>query len=227
MRRIRPGSFIGIQELRPHVSYNSFWNFDGFQETGFIHIDQHWEWRAGHEAHTGMNITREGVVTAFEISDGVFVPPGTYDHNEAQIVFFTNEGAPLTGRIETTIGGFFGGDRVRISPSVRLRIGDSFNTEVGLDRNDIDLPGGAFVTNLARARVSYSFTPRIFTQALVQYNDNADIWSANLRFGWLQAANTGLFVVYNDTRGLVSSTDPHVGGQSLIVKFSRLFDLAN
>ena len=84
-----------------------------------------------------------------------------------------------------------------------------------------------FVTNLARARVSYSFTPRIFTQALVQYNDNADIWSANLRFGWLQAANTGLFVVYNDTRGLVSSTDPHVGGQSLIVKFSRLFDLAN
>ena len=24
----------------------------------------------------------------------------------------------------------------------------------------------------------------------------------NLRFGWLQAANTGLFVVYNDTRGL-------------------------
>jgi len=36
----------------------------------------------------------------------------------------------------------------------------------------------------------------------VQYNDRADVWSMNLRVGWLQAANTGLFVVYNDTRGL-------------------------
>ena len=48
--------------------------------------------------------------------------------------------------------------------------------------------------------MSYSFTPRIYVQALLQYNDRARLWSTNLRFGWLQTANTGLFVVYNDTQ---------------------------
>ena len=88
------------------------------------------------------------------------------------------------------------------------------------------LPGGAFVTNLVRTRISYSFTTRIFTQALIQYNDRADLWSMNFRFGWLQAANTGLFVVYTDTRGLYDLFDrPERTDRSLIVKYSYMFDL--
>ena len=50
--------------------------------------------------------------------------------------------------------------------------------------------------------MSYSFNRGRSSQGLVQYNDRADLWSMNLRFGWLQAANTGLFIVYTDTRGL-------------------------
>ncbi|MCH7681198.1 hydrolase, partial [candidate division KSB1 bacterium] len=77
-----------------------------------------------------------------------------------------------------------------------------------------------------RARISYSFTPRLFLQGLVQYNDSADIWSSNFRLGWLQSANTGLFVVYNDVR----EHENRMWGtrsRSLIVKYSQLFDLLN
>jgi hypothetical protein len=74
---------------------------------------------------------------------------------------------------------------------MRLRKGDTFSTEVSWDYNNYDLPGGDFVTNLVRTRISYSFSPRVFVQALIQYNDRADLWSVNLRFAWLQAANTG------------------------------------
>ena len=63
-------------------------------------------------------------------------------------------------------------------------------------------------------------------QTLIQYNDRADIWSTNLRFSWLQQANTGLFVVYNDTRGLAGLT-PDGGGRSLTVKYTQLFDILN
>ena len=59
----------------------------------------------------------------------------------------------------------------------------------------------------APKRFSYSFTTRTFVQGLVQYNDRADLWSMNFRFGWLQDANTGLFVVYTDTRGLYDLFD--------------------
>jgi hypothetical protein len=72
-----------------------------------------------------------------------------------------------------TAGGFFGGDRVQLNPQFRLRVGDRFNTEISWDRNDVDLPWGQFVTNLGRTRVSYSFSPRVFVQGLLQYNDRA------------------------------------------------------
>jgi hypothetical protein len=223
--RYRPEHFLGLHELRPHVSYRGYWDLEGFQETGFLHVDNHWEWKSGASVHTGINFTREGVLEPFEIYPGIFVPSGTYDNREAQLVAFSNEGAWLSGRIESHIGGFFGGDRLATEPSVRMRLGDRLNTEIGWSRNDINLPTGDFTVNLGRARISYSFTPRIFVQTLIQYNDVDEVWSTNLRFAWLQAANTGLFVVYNDTRGFEFSD--FRGERSLIIKFSKMFDLLN
>jgi len=222
--RYRPNNFLGLHELRPHISYRGFWDFEGFQETGFLHVDNHWEWKSGHEVHTGVNFTREGVKEAFEIAEGVLVPSDTYDHAEAQIVAFTDQGRPVSLNLSLTAGGFFGGDRLSVAPTLLMRATETFTTEFSIQHNDITLPGGAFVTNLFRARLSYAFTPRIYLQGLVQYNDNADIWSANVRFGWLQAANTGLFIVFNQTNDL----DGTFGGplnRSFTIKYSRMFDV--
>lgn len=213
-----------LHEIRPHVTHQSYWDFTGFKETGFTHIDTHWEWKNATELHTGLELTTEGLKQPFEIAPGVVVPPGTYEHRRANIQFFTNQGAPLSVRLSAFIGGFFGGDRVALTPSVRFRAGESFNVSFSLANNTISLPFGSFNTNLAIWRVSYSFSPRAFLQSLLQYNDAADIWSTNVRFGWIQQANTGLFVVYNDTRGLHDFRDAPVG-RSLTVKFSRMFDL--
>ncbi len=142
------------------------------------------------------------MITPFEIYPGVIVPVGNYESTEAQLVAFTNQGAPVSARMRLTFGGFFGGSRVVTAPQILIRISDIFSTEIIWTRNDVELSGGAFVTNLMSSRVSYSFTPRIYLQALLQYNDRANLWSSNIRFGWLNQANTGLFVVYNDTQGL-------------------------
>ena len=227
----RPENFLGIHELRPHVSHNTVFDFTtGAHETQFTHIDNHTEWRNGYEIHTGMNVSREGVFAPFEIFPGVIVPPGTYDHQEAQIAGNTNLGAPVSFNFNTIVGGLFGGDRVTISPAVTARAGETFNAVFEWSYNDLRLPGGHFTTNLARLRLSYSFTTRMFFQALVQYNTRASLWSSNLRFGLLSDANTGLFVVYNDVHGIgqtLSSHDyiPPGAGRTLTVKYSYLFDL--
>ncbi len=208
--------------MRPHATYRAFWGVDdGFQETGYLHVDNRWEWRSGHEIHTGVNFRREGVREEFEISDGVMVPADTYDHREAQLVAFTNESHWWSVNWRGFFGGFFGGDRASNSVGLDLRIGETFTSEFSLSRNDISLPGGDFTTNLFRARLSYSFTPRIYLQTLVQYNDRSDDISANLRFGWLQDANTGLFVVINQ----ISATDAVLAGdvetRGVTLKYSR------
>ena len=224
--RLERDQFWKFLELRPHATYNAYWNFDGYQETGRIHLDNHWVFRAGHEFHTGMNLTREGVIAPFEIFPGVSVPVGTYEHSEAQLVAMTNQGAPVSARFRTTFGGFFGGSRVNVSPQVALRLRNTLTADVNWSHNDIDLPWGDFITNLVSSRISYSFTPRIYLQTLLQYNDRADVWSSNVRFGWLNQANTGLFVVYNNTKGLEDSTLLRPD-RSLTIKFSRLIDLLN
>ncbi|MEE9230156.1 MAG: DUF5916 domain-containing protein, partial [Acidobacteriota bacterium] len=223
-RRYRPKDFWGLQELRPHATYVGFWDFDGFQESGRLHLDNHWEWKNGNEIHTGFNVTREGVKEAFEIFPGVVVPPGTYDNNEVQLVGFTNRGAPVSFSLRTVIGGFFGGDRIRLEPLLRVRVGEKFNTEIAWTRNDIDLPEGRFKTNLGRARISYSFTPKMFIEALFQYNDAIDSWSTNLRYGWLQTANIGLFAVYNETRS-IGDGGPEIPDRRFTLKISYQFDL--
>ena len=224
---LRPDNLLGLHELRPHVSHFTFWSYEGgLRESQFTHIDNHWEWRNGYEVHTGYNITSEAVFTPFEIFPGVEVPPAVYDHQEAQLVFSTNQGAPVSARLQAVIGGLFGGDRVQLVPQLSLRAGETFNAQFSWNRNDISLPGSSFVTNLGRVRVNYSFTPRMFVQALVQYNDRADLWSSNLRFGWLSDANTGLFVVYNDTQG-IGDVILSGAGRSLTFKYSLLMDVLN
>jgi hypothetical protein len=225
--RYRPDNSWGIHELRPHSSHYTIWNFEtGQQESQYTHIDNAIEWENGYEVSTAVNLTKEGVLEPFEIFPDVVVPVGSYPHAEAQLRFNTNRGAPVSFRLETVIGGFFGGDRVLMGPRVDIRMGETFNIQLAWDYNDIDLPGGSFVTNLGRVRASYSFTTRMFVQALVQYNDRADIWSSNIRFALLSDANTGLFIVYNDTQGLGFERPTGVG-RSLTVKYSRLFDLLN
>ena len=226
MTRFRPADFLHMQEIRPHTTIRAFYGFDGLLESLYWHIDSHWQLRNSYEFHTGMNVTEEGVRAPFQIYPGVTVPPGSYPHKEAQLVFMTNQGAPTSLEVRTVIGGFFGGNRVTLTPTLRTRAGEALTAELAYQRNDVDLPGGSFSTNLVRTRLSYSFSTRAFLQGLVQYNDRADVWSMNVRFGWLQAANTGLFVVYTDTRGLYDLFDrPERTDRSLVIKFSRMFDL--
>ena len=180
------------------------------------------------EIHTGMNFTQEGVKEAFEIADGVKVPVGEYDHEEVQIVFQTNQGAPLSLDLRSNIGGFFGGDRVNFEPTLRYRVGEKFSTELSWSHSDIDLPvpGGDFEVDLARLRLSYSFTPRMSLQTLVQYNKRDDVVATNLRFSWIQSANSGLYIVYNqvDESGLGA---PRHNAQEFIIKYSRIIGIFN
>ena len=220
----RPKNFLKLQQIRPHATFNRFWLFDGFEQSSFLHLDNDLEFNDSSLIKTAWNVTAEGVVQAFEIADGVVVPAGSYEHHETEIVYESNRGAPVSLEMRTTVGGFFGGHRTTWGPALNIRTGDSLNASLQWSRNDVDLPGGHFIANLTSAQVAYNFTPRRFVQALLQYNDSAGLWSANLRLGLLGQANTGLFLVYNDTRGL-HDTLPSGGGRSLILKFSRMINL--
>ena len=224
--RFRPENKFGLLEIRPHVNYDGYWKLDGFQESGRWHIDNHWEFRSGFEIHTGTNLVKEGVIEVFEISDSVFVSAGTYDDQEIQIMIMTNQAKPISFSSMNRIGGFFGGDRINMTPTVRLRYKDRFTSEFSFNFNKVNLPGGNFTTNLLRARLTYSFTPKMYIQSLLQYNNQSDQWSMNWRFIWQRSAGTGLYLVYNQAQDY-DGIPIEKSTKSFVVKYSYLFDALN
>ena len=221
---LRPENFLKIQEMRPHVTFNRFWNFDdGFIESSLLHMDNFWEFNDSSVAITAWNVRKETVVEPFTIS-GVPVPPGKYDWHEINLNYSSDSSAPVFAGVSVQRSGFFGGRLVSVGPQVGFRRGEALNVALFWTRNDIDLPLGNVVTNLSTVSVAYNFSPRVFTQGLVQYNDSANLWSVNYRFGWLQDANTGLFLVYNETDGL-GDFRPDGAGRTFILKYSHLFDI--
>ena len=127
--------------------------------------------------------------------------------------------------MRATVGGFFGGDRVSLAPSIRLRRSEILTSQITWDYNNVNLPFGDFDVNLGRLRLSYSPTPKILVQLLTQYNDREDQISTNLRFSWLRTANTGLFIVYNEIDEFGSNPLNARTDRSLIVKYSHLIDV--
>lgn len=223
--RYRPDNFWGLQELRPHISYRGFWGFDDEKQSSLLHIDNHWEFNTGLEVHTGINFRHETVLNAFELAPGQFVPVGSYDTDELQLVFFTNQGAPLSIDIDAVIGDFFSGKRITIEPTIKYRIGDRFNSELSWNYNRIDLDNGApeFDINVGSLKLAYSFTPKMSLESIIQYDDRTDATAFNVRFSWLQSANAGLYVVYNEASQDVLGVDRDQ--RELIVKFSYIFDV--
>ena len=220
----RPDNFLQVQEFTPHVTFSRYWSYDeGFIESSRLHMDNGWLFNDSSSLNTWWNVRKEGVVRQFTVS-GVPVEPGVYDSHEFTVSYRSNQSAPVYAGMSVEKSGFFGGTLFSYGPSFGLRPSEIFNMRLRWSRNDIELPAGAVVTNLISTEVAYNFSPRLYVQSLLQYNDSADLWSVNLRFGWLQEANTGLFLVYNETDGLGNYLSM-VAGRSVILKYTYLFDV--
>tara|TARA_B000000460_G_scaffold11917_1_gene8529 strand:+ start:1631 stop:3844 length:2214 start_codon:yes stop_codon:yes gene_type:complete len=224
LNRTRPKDTFGLLEIRPHISFWGYWKLDGFLETSRLHVDNHWEFRNGYRIDTAINFLNEGVVDTFEIAAGVMVPSGRYDHKEIQIRSNTNLTKPFNIIMVNKIGGFFGGYRQNVDLTIGNRFGNRFTSEIISKYNDVHLPGGNFITHLIRTRLTYAFSPKIYIQFLIQYNNQSDEWSINSRFIWQKSAATGLYLVFNQTQDY-DGIPIDYKTTSMVFKYSYLFDV--
>jgi hypothetical protein len=213
----------GFRELSPHMTFVRYWNYDdGGLLTSTLHIDNHLDWENGYYFSPAVNIDWDGLDEPFEIYPGVIVPAGHYTEPHTAWRLNTDAKKSLWASTQWQYGGFLSGRQNSIAPALNFRQGAKLVTALTWTRNDINLPQGAFVTNLGNLRMTYNFSTTQFVQALVQYNDRTNRWSTNLRFNWIDSAGTGLFLVYNDTEGM---NGLGAVNRAFIVKFSRQVDI--
>jgi hypothetical protein len=147
-----------------------------------------------------VNYTRsfDRLVRAERIA-GVLIPAGDYRTNRNSFSYFTNRSKPISANVGYNRGGYWTGKRTQYSFGVRVRPNYRLNANFTFSRNNINLASVTpFHTHEVGARVEYSFTPKMSFDAFVQYNNDADQITSNIRFRLIHRPLSDIYVVYND-----------------------------
>jgi hypothetical protein len=131
---------------------------------------------------------------------GITIPAGKYNFYDARIGFDSNPSQRISYGIAYRPQGYYGGNRKDLSLNLGSRITSRFSTAVEYTRNDVDLPVGGFVTQLASLRIDYAFSPTLSLRTLTQYNSSRDQWSTSARFRYIYRPGSDLYIVYDEVR---------------------------
>jgi hypothetical protein len=223
MRLVRKSEWKWLKQWNPHSNYRGYYGHDGFWQSGQVHVDlTEAEFADGGRFGPEVNVYHEGLRRPFEIAQGVELPVGSYDWASLGLDWMTNPSAPLSLNLRGDFGPFYNGRRNGASTTITLRRGASLTSSLLVDYQRVRLDQGAFVRSLVGFRLGYFFTPRVFVQSLVQYNNQQKAWTANARFAWLGTAGTGLFIVVNEwqeAEGFFDWVRPR--SRSVVLKFTR------
>ena len=222
-KTIRTGRKGPLFEIRPHIYRRTFYKSNNQLFSDYLHVDNHWVWPSGFEIHTGINFTREVVYSPFKISN-IEIGNGDFSHSELQFVAQTNPNKNFFWYNKTYIGGYYGGKRTQFINSINLSLGNRFNADLNYNYTRLVFEDKENLNSIiAGLRLSFQFTPKIFIQSLIQRNNITNVNSINARFGWLQTANTGLFIVYNIVRDL--DWFDEINDSIFSIKYTYQFDV--
>jgi hypothetical protein len=191
-------SWGAVRQLGFSASYQSLWKLG----TGILE-EREWQFQLlDVDFESGDNISFETtnkfelLDREFEISDGIFVEPGDYKNWEYQI-----RGRTASRRIVSvfggvSFGGFWDGTRTRIDGWVLFRPGPGISLSTRVERNDVSLSGGDFVTNVYRFEGGFDPSPWVGFTSQVQYDNRSNVLGLFARLRWILTPGNDIFIVY-------------------------------
>ena len=157
----------------------------------------------------------------FELTPGIGVPEGDYEDWVFSASVTTSRNRPFSAQLEGGLEDFWDGDRWRLGGSLSF---SSSHISVGVSyaHNDIEVPSGAFTTDLVGVRIDAAVNTRLFGNALIQYNSQTGAFDTNVRIDFIHRPDSDLFIVFNDRRSVQGGRWDPVS-RALIVKLTYLY----
>ena len=170
--------------------------------------------------------TYDRLLAPFRLAGGPAIAPGAYTFGNVNGGYTFGAQRKISGTVSAATGTFYDGRQTTLSVSGgRVQLTPQFSLEPSLALNWFSFPAVDYTTRIARARINYTFTPRMFISGLVQYNSASNSLSSNVRWRWEYIPGSELFVVYTDdhTADLPPrATAPRLLNRGFVVKVNRL-----
>ncbi len=226
-------AYRGLWNPRPDVSWLRSVNFDlghaTFHNTRGDLVSRE-SWFGGYlNTETGDGIgayyysTFERLDLPFQIHPEVTIAPGEYTFDHWYLVYSTFGGRWVSVSADASIGNFYDGTVVSVSPWVTFRLSEKLRIAPSFSYNKINLPGGSFTSNVLNARANYSFSDRWLTDALVQYNNVSKGLSVFARLRYIYRIGDDIYLVYRQA-GAYDGLRFGRHNRSLTLKVTRSFN---
>jgi hypothetical protein len=169
--------------------------------------------------------TLDRVPFPFTIGPGVTIKPGEYSFNDVGLNYYTNDSRWLSISGYLLKGDYYGGTRLSSLADLIVRANRYLRFDTIWQRDALDLPGGSFVSNIIRERIGVAITPKLSTNAYVQYNDLGDLLSLNLRFNWTYRPGSDVYLVFNQNWTAPSLGNLSFQDRAVILKLTYLLQI--
>jgi hypothetical protein len=131
----------------------------------------------------------------FEIRPGVVVPAGSYPFTRYRVEVNTATKRRWVVDFALRYGGFYDGRLRQYQPALTLKPNRHLALAIQMERDEVSLPQGHFVTQLYSGRLNYNFSPYVTWSNLVQYDSDSRLLGFQSRFRWTLRPGNDVFVV--------------------------------
>jgi hypothetical protein len=133
----------------------------------------------------------------FRIAPGVTLPIGQeYSFTRYRIQGSTTSRRPIAFSPQVEWGGFYSGDRLRLSLTANLRAAPGHMFTFTNEWNRVSLAEGQFYTRLYRVTAETQFNPRVAIINNVQYDSQSSVIGWQSRFRWIINPGNDFYFVY-------------------------------
>jgi hypothetical protein len=197
----RPGRW-GLRVINTRLDVQYISTVDGRMQdwTAGLWVGPNFE--SGETIGMRLEVGESRLDEGFDLADSIRVDPGLYDAVQARLFLETSPHRALVGELRGNWEAFYGGDLYSVETSLSASPTPQIFLEAAHEWNRAQMPNGAFTANVTSLRLGYSFSTRLTTNALIQYNSLNRDFSANLRLNFIHRPGSDLFIVLTERRGV-------------------------
>jgi hypothetical protein len=194
-------TFLNIQQIFHDFYYTQFTNLDNnLVESRDAYISLFdWHLRSGDSVHAIMDVNPvyERLFEIFEISPGVFLPPGEYRYTRFRSNAMTAARRRVSGGFSIGSGSYWSGRAEQVTASMSFKLPPRFIASVSTNQTFARLPQGNFITRIHTSNIGYTASPRLAFSNLIQYDNRSRNLGWQSRVRWTLRPGNDFFLSFN------------------------------
>jgi hypothetical protein len=193
--------FLNIQQIFHDFYYTQFTNLDNnLVESRDAYISLFdWHLRSGDSVHAilDFNPVYERLFEPFEISPGVFLPPGEYRFTRFRSNAASAARRRFTVSASVGTGSYWSGSAEQITASLGFKLPPRFIASVSTNQTFARLPEGNFITRIFTSNIGFTASPRLSFSNLIQYDNRSRNLGWQSRVRWTLQPGNDFFFSFN------------------------------